>query len=369
MIKVALKPQEPRMYAGGEPWYDSVQGIANAIKSLGGFHELVEERHTAAYKRNELLNVFYVFGGRWSLDSCGNTGKATHDPLPERYRVLIPVATRDKFCEYRNQKQREAPDEIDEFLSHALNGGQLPHTQIPCAHCGAHWTIENCFDVVVKYDSHIFPLTAFVGRTIAEVKQSFALRTEALYQMDSNSTLRNDRFIDLRPKYPNSTVSWEQGVVTNERGWVSAKDGITEDTPVCVGDEGLFSVWTYMHVGCGRARIRKDGMEMFTKIFTDAGFSDITLSETKNEYGSEDRRGPWWNVHTPFGTIRVGWRKRVIEIEWSALHTAPQLHILPIHSLFDDVTDTKTHTLIHAYNYGTATEYLTRIYKHLSGQK
>jgi len=81
------------------------------------------------------------------------------------------------------------------------------------------------------------------------------------------------------------------------------------------------------------------------------------VHEIANEYWpkhfdyDEIRRGsPWWLVSTNWGLIKIGWRKRVISISWD---DTPIKFIVTA----DDVT--KNETLVHAYSYGKAVDYLT----------
>jgi hypothetical protein len=61
---------------------------------------------------------------------------------------------------------------------------------------------------------------------------------------------------------------------------------------------------------------------------------------------------PWWLVRTPVGMIVMGWRKRVINIDWSDT---------PVRAVIttDDVT--KSETGVHAYSMENALRYLTAL--------
>ncbi len=73
-----------------------------------------------------------------------------------------------------------------------------------------------------------------------------------------------------------------------------------------------------------------------------------------NEYhsGSSEKQywHPWWLVKTEYGFIKIGWRKRVIHIEWS---DTPIRAIVTIDEL------TKDPCYVHAYSVAKAVEYLT----------
>jgi len=60
--------------------------------------------------------------------------------------------------------------------------------------------------------------------------------------------------------------------------------------------------------------------KMARTLFNVAGFHVSNVHELKNLYGSESYHGSWWLMITPHGPIRIGWRKRVIEINWTDTH-------------------------------------------------
>ena len=86
--------------------------------------------------------------------------------------------------------------------------------------------------------------------------------------------------------------------------------------------------------------------------------SQIFVEEIPNGYCSDYccRHLPWFIVTTNIGKIKIGWRKRVLEIDWSGTvnkRTAEQL--FPA----EDVT--KSGCSIHAWGYDAAALYLQKI--------
>ena len=80
-----------------------------------------------------------------------------------------------------------------------------------------------------------------------------------------------------------------------------------------------------------------------------------------NEYCSDWDDMPWWLVKTEYGMIRIGWRKRVINIDWSdtdyrsgesKFWDGREIDVLTS----DNVT--KSETNVHAWGYAKAVEYL-----------
>lgn len=66
---------------------------------------------------------------------------------------------------------------------------------------------------------------------------------------------------------------------------------------------------------------------------------------------------PWFIVTTKIGRIKIGWRKRVINIDWSET-LAPKTA-----TLFPSENVTKGEKSIHAWGYGKAREYIATITK------
>ena len=92
-------------------------------------------------------------------------------------------------------------------------------------------------------------------------------------------------------------------------------------------------------------------------LFVLAGIDVLNMWEIQNQYWPETyveerKRSPWWLVKTPKGVIKIGWRKRVILIDWS--DTGVNCVVTE-----DDVT--KDEMMVHAWSYVKALEYLTAL--------
>ena len=84
----------------------------------------------------------------------------------------------------------------------------------------------------------------------------------------------------------------------------------------------------------------------------------IYAEEAPNGYWRSDPEAvniPWLRVTTNRGVIIIGWRKRVIEINWNSEvgKTASEL--------FPDEDVTKADYMIHAWGYDKAKEYLAKL--------
>lgn len=97
--------------------------------------------------------------------------------------------------------------------------------------------------------------------------------------------------------------------------------------------------------------------EQAKALFLLAGFNVTRLHRLENKYWpdayvEQRQKSPWWLAITEFGPIEIGWRKRVISISWE--DTPARVEVTQ-----DDVT--KTDTLVHAWSYVKALEYLTTL--------
>ncbi len=83
----------------------------------------------------------------------------------------------------------------------------------------------------------------------------------------------------------------------------------------------------------------------------------IYMEETPSEYQSIDRYArPWFIVTTRRGRIKVGWRKRVIVIDWSESNNRDTAN-----AMFPNEDTTKDGCMIHAWSYAKARTYIDRI--------
>lgn len=89
------------------------------------------------------------------------------------------------------------------------------------------------------------------------------------------------------------------------------------------------------------------------------GESAVYVEEIPNRYGSSwyYSMSPWFRITTRIGNFIVGWRKRVIHIEW----TDTLVNDLSV-TVFQDVDVTKFDRCIHAWSYLDAKNYINRIF-------
>ena len=99
-------------------------------------------------------------------------------------------------------------------------------------------------------------------------------------------------------------------------------------------------------------------------LFTLAGVPVLRMWELPNgywprvpEYQEYRDKQPWWLVKTPAGLVEIGWRKRVIMIDWS------DTGVVVSDVTSDDVT--KTGAMVHAWSIEDALKYLRALWPRL----
>lgn len=88
-----------------------------------------------------------------------------------------------------------------------------------------------------------------------------------------------------------------------------------------------------------------------------SGIKPLAVYEIANQYWGQDsevgRANPWWLVLTAAGPIVIGWRKRVISINWKDTYVRAKATI--------DEGVTSELDYCHAWSYAKAVEYLTTL--------
>jgi len=103
---------------------------------------------------------------------------------------------------------------------------------------------------------------------------------------------------------------------------------------------------------------RQEHVTKLIKLFTDAGFGTIHVKTIDNQYSGNAwyYDAPWIIATTNKGPITVGWRKRVINIDWSNSDIAADGEIL-----FKDERTTSGKQFVHAWGWDKAVEYLKKL--------
>jgi len=111
-------------------------------------------------------------------------------------------------------------------------------------------------------------------------------------------------------------------------------------------------------------------IEIVRAIFLLAGFELINIDTATNPYWGQhapEYAGPQYVGFTTEGTIKIHWRKRVLEIDWGI----DTIVVYPIkdqwdrtYAITESITQdevTKGPVMVHANSYAKAVEYLTQL--------
>ncbi len=100
------------------------------------------------------------------------------------------------------------------------------------------------------------------------------------------------------------------------------------------------------------------------KAFEDAGCGPIFMEQIPNEYEPQSHwslRSPWYQVTTRLGHFKVGWRKRVINLDWSKTTVKMAGDELTDEDITKGQVRSSEPYYIHCYGYGKLTEYLKKL--------
>ena len=106
-----------------------------------------------------------------------------------------------------------------------------------------------------------------------------------------------------------------------------------------------------------REKMVETSREEVESVLTLSGLKPSRMWELANGYWPlapdyDSVRRPWWLVQTSIGLIRIGWRKRVMSIDWDATE---------VRAVVTREQVTKGETMVHAYSMAKAVEYLTSL--------
>lgn len=114
------------------------------------------------------------------------------------------------------------------------------------------------------------------------------------------------------------------------------------------------------HPDCVRIQQEREQRAKFEACFKEAGFFAYLRNITNGYGGTGYPYLDWYEAQTVFGPIRIGWRKRVISIEYHGVTTPENKVRLEAKNLIQDDVTRDGH-LVHAWGYEKAVKYLRLI--------
>ena len=336
-LRTCTTTRRTRMMSVAERRYDNQRSIETEyLADLEGLNRFIQDRHKAGYARNERMKAFVILG-RWYADSIGNVSDVRF--LRSDYATMEAPASLPKVVRADRLVDFGIPQ-----IEYSLMYGCVPKAHMVCGECDHGWTLATAHDSHVSVEDVALRVGgAYTGKTLDAVHADLQIRTDGHWNLARQCSLRNDRYIP-------SGGEVEPIHKANGKGWlrVDRQEHVVED-----GDDVLASVQRYTHKACWRLRVHRRYREEFTEIVTRAGWPGV-LDETPNLYCKCENCGPWFVATTPLGAVVLGWRKRVIHIDWSA--TGKDLL-----GLFQTEDVTKDEHSVHAWGPDKAVEYLTRL--------
>lgn len=127
-------------------------------------------------------------------------------------------------------------------------------------------------------------------------------------------------------------------------------------TAICVSSNKVAFEFA-MEIEDGKSRWAK-----WEAMFTLANIEVLNSWEIPNQcwpqaYMKLRAENPWWLIQVPQGIIQIGWRKRVISIDWSGTS---------FRGIITEDNVTKSDTMVHAWSEEKAIEYLKALKEHIS---
>jgi len=322
---------------------DTKEGIRKYLDDgLFGLHRLGEDRANLYSQSNKPLKKWIV-AGRFELSTNGSI--QTLMEINKKRVIDVSeagdVLSNEKFWVALNTKMGQ-----DAGVAIYENSKPPPAT-VMCPECKKGWTLKNAHDFHCTSDTTIINASDFVGKTLKYFSEHVKLRTDALYRITYECGVQNDKHIDRTPhkKYPTLEV--------NHGGFIDRSDDYILES----GDSGYFWRFKYYHSRCWETHLDRCHEKFFEIVFKDAGFESFEMRKITNEYCTCDICGPWFEVSVlGFGSVKIGWRKRVINIDWFGTGR----NFL---NLFEKEDVTKWDKGIHAWTKDDAIKYLSKIRK------
>lgn len=322
---------------------DTFIGILSHLNTLHDFNELVRLRKRI-YSANKNHLQKWIVLGRFLLDQFGQCSILGGDVVPaDKIENFPKVVKLDDLFAILEKNGLE-----DRICSSP--GSPAPSDAV-CTCCGRGWDISDCHKFIPKGDYEYIPANRFVGKTPEQMEAYLNICNidrRYRYYLSGDRRLRNDIYIDM--SIGKEEYKARNNIPENEYGQIN----YSEDYVIGRGDCIAFQKASYLHPNCSQTLINREVKKEFEKALKEADIKWVNFDYVKNEYGSARYNGDWFLFYTEFGPLRIGWRKRVIEIDWKRIDR-------DFGFLFEDEKVTIYKTGVHAWSYEKLAEYLKKI--------
>jgi len=309
--------------------YDRLPGIKEHIRSLGSLFRLLRERRIAGYQRDERLREWILFDGAIYLDTCGNAGRG------KRGAIQGDVFSASDFYDIKSRLSEEAKDKVHSSYGHGIQA-HLPRPGMVCPVCMEEWTIRNFLDSYTQQSNEWGELLSEGDEPMTRAQWSRLHSSASWYKIAHNLTKNGS---DKPIKYDDETL-------------------------IEHGDEGSVYTWKFYHPECLRLERTLKEMSKLREALDSAGFTHLLFTPVENEYWGYPDCSKWFVVQTELCELKVGWRKRVINVESEC--GVNMASLVP-----DDDKDkpTRGENYLHCWGYEKFTEYMTTLRERLLKRK
>ena len=285
------------------PWFDTREGIEKSVSTLTGFNLVLAERRNWRTEHREGGLQEWVVYGRFVLDTFGQCMTIT-EGVPGEHTG--PVGGRGEIAA-RLRAMAQANYERDK------------------QEWGENTSMESSDRELMEFADQISP-TDEGNRRIPQVASVDEARL-----FSSRWSMTFKVIPDAHAQCPQCLRGW------TIRDLHDVASHLEEGVP--------------MHGTCSTLKHYQSGFEQLQRI-AHAVWPDAKLTMIPNEYDGRtsteyDFRPPWALIASPYGPIRIGWRRRVIHIDWE---DAPRLSRIGGAGIVARIDITHGDSMVHCYS-------------------
>ena len=307
------------------------------------FNELLSIRKDIffnAKKENKSspLHNFYIFNGKYYLDQFAQMSETIEIeeinkffPIPfvcsdeemklilNNYNILInAIPSNLNYADGIKLINEGRPERKSIILKCGIH---IPDVNIKCPHCGKGWNIDNISDSVFRNSDYVkVPIKTkdydFTGQRITYFWNFYEKSKSIFYNpLIGENAVTNEKYIDntlMKDTYPS--------LMKNANGF--NKIDIDDKYILQENDNVAFNTRECYHVECNKKDLNEKNITLFKNIFNYANINYSVIYNIKNEYCSNPKCSEcsdWFLFKTEIGIIKIGWRKSVINIDWSKI--------------------------------------------------
>lgn len=308
------------------PWFDDLDHISMAVKSLATFRHLQQCRRD--YRELKVAPLHdYVVGGIWNLDHYGQLGIRTIDyngQEPPKAVVNFLEDTKKYMRAYETNHFMATLRSLGftGFAGFAFGGTQrLPTEHEKCKVCGKGWEPSNSDDCrrhgeeVTVEDLSPSMTDMFIGLTIDEINEVQLMHEGSVMQLDRYNPFKNRKYVDLtvvnemaQPRHEN-LAGWMSTHYSDEKKpyYIDAKTYKMQK-----GDIPCFEYQPVAHKACSVMSMNDTIKVNILKCFKDAGVTVDGVIPMPNQYLRGEHHSLWYLISVSGKYYQVGWRRHVM---------------------------------------------------------